>query len=163
MLKKKICMIGTNAVGKTSLVRRFVHCAFSETYESNIGVKMEKKVVKVPADEVTLVLWDLYGEDKFQQIQMSYLRGMDGYLLVADSTRRKTYDDALALQEKVTREIGKFPFVFLLNKCDLANQRDIETGAEGALEQRGWQVRQSSAKTGQHVEESFLWLANEMT
>lgn len=156
-------MIGTFSVGKTSLVRQFVHQAFSEKYETTIGVKVEKKPVKVKDDDVMMLLWDIYGEDRFQKMQMSYLRGMHGYLLVADSTRRQTYDEALVLQEKVTKELGKFPFLFLLNKSDLTDQREIEADAETALEQRGWQVLRTSAKTGEGVEEAFMRLAADMT
>lgn len=156
-------MIGTFSVGKTSLVRQFVHKAFSEKYETSIGVKVEKKPVKVKDNDVLMVLWDIYGEDRFQKMQMSYLRGMHGYLLVADSTRRQTYDEALVLQEKVTKEVGKFPFLFLLNKSDLTDQREIEADAETALEQRGWQVLRTSAKTGEGVEEAFMRLAADMT
>lgn len=156
-------MIGTFSVGKTSLVRQFVHKAFSEKYETSIGVKVEKKPVKVKDNDVLMVLWDIYGEDRFQKMQMSYLRGMHGYLLVADSTRRQTYDEALVLQEKVTKEVGKFPFLFLLNKSDLTDQREIEADAETVLEQRGWQVLRTSAKTGEGVEEAFMRLAADMT
>jgi small GTP-binding protein len=163
IVQKKICMIGTFSVGKTSLVRQFVHRAFSEKYETNIGVKMEKKPVKVNDSDVMMVLWDIYGEDRFQKMQMTYLRGMHGYLLVADSTRRQTYDEALALHEKVTKELGKIPFLFLLNKSDLTDQREIESDAETALEQRGWQVLRTSAKTGEGVEEAFMRLAADMT
>lgn len=156
-------MIGTFSVGKTSLVRQFVHKAFYEKYETSIGVKVEKKPVKVKDNDVLMVLWDIYGEDRFQKMQMSYLRGMHGYLLVADSTRRQTYDEALVLQEKVTKEVGKFPFLFLLNKSDLTDQREIEADAETVLEQRGWQVLRTSAKTGEGVEEAFMRLAADMT
>ena len=86
MLQKKICMLGSFSVGKTSLVRRFVESIFSEAYHTSIGVKVDKKVVRVDDEDVTLVLWDIHGEDVYQKIRMSYLRGMSGYLLVADGT-----------------------------------------------------------------------------
>jgi small GTP-binding protein len=163
MIQKKVCMLGSFSVGKTSLFRRYVESIFSEKYLTTIGVKVDKKVVHANGEDVTLVLWDIDGEDVFQKLQMSYLRGMSGYLLVADGTRRATYDAALGLQEKVAAAMGKVPFVFLLNKCDLADQWEIEPDAETTLEQRGWQVMRTSAKTGEHVEEAFLQLATAMT
>ena len=75
MIRKKICMVGSFAVGKTSLVARYVHSLFSETYQTTIGVKVDKKTVDIGGDEVTLVLWDLAGEDDLMPIQLSYLRG----------------------------------------------------------------------------------------
>src|SRR6516165_910024 len=101
MLQKKICMLGSFSVGKTSLVRRFVESIFDEKYQTTIGVKVDKKVTRAGGEPVTLVLWDIYGEDVFQKMRMTYLRGMAGYLLVVDPTRNQTLDDALALQARV--------------------------------------------------------------
>ena len=90
MLQKKICMLGSFAVGKTSLVRRYVESIYSDVYHTTVGVKIDKKTVQVGEQEVGLVLWDLYGEDEFQKMRWSYVRGASGYLLVADGTRRAT-------------------------------------------------------------------------
>lgn len=159
MIQKKVCMLGSFSVGKTSLFRRFVESTFSEKYLTTIGVKVDKKAVRANGEDVTLLLWDIYGEDVFQRLQTSYLRGMSGYVLVADGTRRATYEVALGLQEKVTSSMGKIPFVFLLNKCDITDQWELESDAETALQQRGWQVMRTSAKTGENVDEAFMRLA----
>ena len=99
MMQKKVCMLGGFAVGKTSLVRRFVSNVFSDHYHTTIGVTVEKKSVIVDDRDVMLVLWDLYGEDEFQRVRDSYLRGSAGYILVMDGTRKATLDTALALQQ----------------------------------------------------------------
>ena len=88
MLQKKICMLGSFAVGKTSLIRRYVESIYSDAYHTTVGVKIDKKTLTVNEQEVNLVLWDLYGEDEFQKMKWSYVRGSSGYLLVADGTRR---------------------------------------------------------------------------
>ena len=92
MLQKKICMLGSFAVGKTSLVRRFVESIYSDVYQTTVGVKIDKKNVKVSEKEVSLVLWDIYGEDDYQKMHWTYLRGASGYLLVADGTRARPMD-----------------------------------------------------------------------
>jgi small GTP-binding protein len=127
MLQKKICMLGSFSVGKTSLVRRFVESIFSDAYQTSIGVKIDKKVVRAGNEDVTLVLWDIHGEDVYQKIRMSYLRGMSGYLLVVDGTRRQTLDDALALNERVIQEAGKVPAVLVMNKSDLTEKWEIDS------------------------------------
>ena len=99
MIQKKICMLGGFSVGKTSLVARFVHSIFSEKYLTTVGVKIDKKVVKVRDEDVNLMLWDIYGEDEFQKIRMSYLKGSSGYLLVVDVTRKSTLDMACKVQQ----------------------------------------------------------------
>jgi small GTP-binding protein len=161
MLEKKICMLGTNSVGKTSLVRRFVHTHFSDTYVSNIGVMLEKKTVRTNGVEVGLVLWDLYGEDKFQKIQFSQLRGMAGYFLVVDGTRLHTLDDALTLNERVAAT-ARVPALLILNKADLTDQWEIGSDRQAQLAEKGWEIFLTSAKTGQNVESAFLRLASKM-
>ncbi len=74
-------MLGSFSVGKSSMVRRFVESIFDEKYMTTIGVKVDKKVVNVDGQEVSLVLWDIHGEDIYQKMRMNYLRGMSGYLL----------------------------------------------------------------------------------
>jgi small GTP-binding protein len=159
MIQKKVCMLGSFSVGKTSLVRRFVDSIFDDKYHTTIGVKVDKKIVKTNGEDVTLVLWDIHGEDVYQKMRMSYLRGMSGYLLVADGTRRQTLEDALSLNERVVQEFGKIPSFLLLNKCDLRDQWEIEPSQESKLIGAGWNVFQTSAKTGDAVEKVFLQLA----
>ena len=162
MLQKKICMLGSFSVGKTSLVRRFVESIFSDTYQTSIGVKIEKKVVRVGNEDVTLVLWDIHGEDVYQKIRLSYLRGMSGYLLVVDGTRRRTLDDALALNERVIQEAGKVPTVLVFNKSDLVEKWEIDSARESELTAAGWTIIRTSAKTGDSVEEVFSKLTAAM-
>src|SRR5262245_52616875 len=119
MIQKKICMLGAFAVGKTSLVSRYVNSIFSDKYHSTVGVKIDKKAMSVDGHDVTLMLWDIAGQDDFQTVQPSQLRGMSGYLLVADGTRRGTLEVARQLQVKAMQAVGDVPFILLLNKSDL--------------------------------------------
>ena len=163
MIEKKICMLGGSAVGKTSLVARFVTSIFSEKYHTSVGVKIDKKIVQVGGQEVKLMLWDIEGEDEFQKLRLSYLRGASGCLLVVDGSRRATLDVALNLQTKVTGALGSVPCVVLVfNKADLANEWEIDDATIESLSAQGWSVIKASAKTGQGVEEAFLTLAGEM-
>ena len=162
MLQKKICMLGSFSVGKTSLVRRFVESIFSDAYQTSIGVKIDKKVVRAGNEDVTLVLWDIHGEDVYQKIRMSYLRGMSGYLLVVDGTRRQTLDDAMALNERVMQEAGKLPAVLVLNKSDLTEKWEVDSTRESELTAAGWNILRTSAKTGASVEEVFSKLTAAM-
>ena len=162
MLQKKICMLGSFAVGKTSLVRRYVESIYSDTYHTTVGVKIDKKVVQVGPQEVNLVLWDLYGEDEFQKMRWSYVKGASGYLLVADGTRRATFEKALALEEGVREAVGALPFVFVLNKADLAPSWEIDATMESGLDEKGWDVMRASAKSGENVEAAFRKLTEKM-
>jgi len=162
MIHKKVCMLGGFAVGKTSLVARYVTSLFSEKYLTTVGVKIDKKQVAVDGQDVTLMLWDVYGQDEFQSVQASQLRGMAGYLLVVDGTRRATLETARKLQEMATAAVGPVPFILLLNKADLASEWDIDEQVFFKLAEQGWRVIRTSAKTGEGVEAAFESLTRAM-
>ncbi len=162
MIQKKVCMLGAFAVGKTSLVARFVHSIFSEKYLTTVGVKIDKKIIRVDEQEMTILLWDLYGEDDFQKIRLSYLHGSSGYILVADGTRPASLEAALQIYRRVSEAEGDVPFMFVLNKADLTGEWVIDDESMEILKSRGWPVIKASAKTGLGVEEAFCLLARKM-
>ena len=154
VLQKKICMLGGFSVGKTSLVTRYVQSVFSETYLTTVGVKIDKKTVDLSDRIVNLILWDLAGEDDINSLRMTNLRGAAGY-----GTRPSTLDVALSLHKRVEADFGPLPFVLLLNKSDLKEQWAISDIALAELQQKGWWVQPSSARTGEGVEAAFKDLA----
>lgn len=111
---------------------------------------------------MNLLLWDIYGEDNFQKVQMSYIRGASGYFLVVDGTRRSTLNTALELRERVEENIGNVPFILLFNKSDLEDEWEIDDEIIDQLSEDGLTVLRTSAKTGTGVEDAFLLLANKM-
>jgi small GTP-binding protein len=155
MLQKKICMLGAFGVGKTSLVRRFVDTIFSDNYLTTVGVKLDKKTLAVGAETVNLILWDIAGEDDTSAVRTTYLRGSAGYLLVADGTRASTLDVACSIHSRAEAEIGRVPFMLLVNKCDLRSEWAIPESRLDELAALGWTIRPTSAKTGESVEAAF--------
>ena len=156
-------MIGASGVGKTSLVSKFVHSIFSEKYLTTVGVKIDKKTVQLGEKEVMLMIWDLAGDDDFQRLQTSYLRGTSGYLLVADGTRRTTFEQVQEIQSRVAATLPGLPFIFALNKADLAPQWEVTESEIENVNSRGWKTLRTSAKEGEGVEEAFRELARMMT
>ena len=156
MLKKKICMVGQFGGGKTSLVRRFVDSIFDERYLTTIGVKIDRKDVSVDGKSLTLMLWDLAGEDDLAQLNVSHLRGASGYILVADGCRASTLEKAVELQQRITQTLGPIPFVLVVNKADLRDRWEVQSSQ---VAQYGWPTFETSAKAGSGVEEMFLGLA----
>lgn len=160
MLKKKICMLGSFGVGKTSLVTRFVHSLYAGTYQTTVGVKIDKKVVQVDGRDVWLMLWDLAGEEDNSPVKLNQVRDCSGYLLVVDGCRGRTLDVALSIQQRVEAEIGPRPFLLLANKADERANWEIPDSAWNDLAGRGWTLLETSAKTGANVEEAFRTLAS---
>jgi small GTP-binding protein len=158
-LKKKVCMVGQFGVGKTSLVRRFVFSLFDDKYLTTIGVKIDRKDVVVGSFALTMMLWDLAGEDDLAQINISHLRGASGYILVADGCRAGSLDKAVELQQRIEEQMGSLPCVLVLNKCDLRERWEVDPAAAAA---HSWPVFETSAKSGAGVEEMFLGLAERL-
>jgi small GTP-binding protein len=161
-MQKKVALLGAPGVGKTSLVRRFVQSVFDETYLTTIGVKVDKKLVRVDGHDVTLMVWDIAGAEDTFTVPSSYIRGAAGYLLVVDGTRPDTAARAGDLRAQVERDVGALPSVLVLNKVDLADAWRLDEAAVAPISTGGTPVVRSSARTGAGVEDAFLQLARAM-
>ncbi len=162
MIQKKICMLGAPMVGKTSLVERFVQNGFSDRYQTTMGVKINRKEVTLGGEDLRLILWDIQGDDGSLTFINSYLRGAAGYLLVVDGTRRPTFHTAREIQKSVERVMGPVPFVFIINKSDLADEWDIDDQTLSEISGQHGPINQTSAKLGQGVDDAFLSLARQI-
>ena len=158
MIEKKICLLGDFAVGKTSLVRRFVHGTFSEKYLTTVGVKIDRKNITVGGDAVSLIVWDLAGDDGFCRVAKSYLRGAAGGLLVVDGTRRSTLARAIAIRRTLHEVVGEVPVHVLLNKVDIEASWEIGISDLEPLASTVPPVK-TSALSGDGVENAFQVLA----
>lgn len=168
MIRRKVCLLGAFAVGKTSLVRRFVHGLFDERYHTTVGVKIDKRVITARAPdgaplEVTLVIWDIHGDDDYQKVRASYLRGSSALLFVLDGTRRATLDVALDLEARARAEIGDVPTRVLLNKSDLVDAWELDPAEVKLASDGRWSPVATSALTGDGVEDTFRGLAQAVT
>ena len=162
----KIVMLGDGAVGKTALTTRFTQEFFDADYKRTIGSDFAIKKLEVPEIDanVTLQVWDLAGQPRFEVVRQGFYRGARGGLLVYDVTRRRTFlniqhwkDEAY---KNLTREI---PLVVVANKVDLEDSRIVtaEEGEAWAKEHKHLYV-ESSALTGENVEQSYVTLCRMM-
>lgn len=161
-MKKKVCLLGAFAVGKTSLVQQYVHSIFSDKYHTTVGVKIEKTSVMTDGTKVDLIIWDLHGEDDFQHVRLSYLNGSSGCIFVADGTREQTLATAINLERITQKTIGNVPFVLVVNKQDLADIWEIKSSTIEELKTNGIDIIETSAKTGDGVEKAFKILTQKM-
>lgn len=158
-MQKKICLLGTFAVGKSSLTERYVRNVYSDRYQTTVGVRVHKKTVTVTDQTFDLIIWDLAGEDEFVVLRVAYLRGAAGYILVADGTRPETVDKAIDLQRRAQEALGNVPFILVVNKADRSADWAIDENVLNELVGKNWLVFRTSAKTGQGVEDAFNRLA----
>ena len=162
-LKTKVCLVGEKAVGKTSLIRRFVLNTFDDRYLTTIGTKVSKKEVNVWLPEeglevaMDMTIWDIMGEKGFRELlKEAYFFGAQGVLAVCDATRFRTLEDLDDWVDGVFKVGGHVPVLIAVNKMDLSaeaefSQREVEQVADGF----GAHFLYTSAKTGESVEKCF--------
>ena len=169
-IKKKICLLGSFAVGKTSLIQRFVYDRFDEKYLTTIGVKVSQKLLPPIQDPLsgkmiqhTFLIWDIAGLAKFDSVVMNYFRGAAGALAVADLTRHETVDHISELCDRFKTVNPNAFLVVLGNKMDIFKE---DQKALPALKTKAADYATdlilTSAKTGEHVEQAFLNLSQKI-
>lgn len=156
-------MVGAFAVGKTSLVKQFVESIFDEKYHTTIGVKIDKKLLKLGDHEIQLIIWDIEGVDIFTDLKPSYLRGASGIVLVVDGTRPKTIETALEVKKIVNTHVKNCHYCLLINKCDLVEKWNVSKSQIKELGIPSQYTFETSAKTGVNVERAFSTLAEKLT
>ncbi|MEM7371108.1 MAG: Rab family GTPase [Bacteroidota bacterium] len=159
-ISKKVAILGSHAVGKTSLISRFVEQKFPEKYLTTIGLKVDKKTVKLDKDVVDLVIWDIAGQDEIASIPHYYLNGCSGYIFVVDLTRPSTYENIQSQLLMLRGILRDAEVVIAANKVDL-----IESEEEQQEILHNISITPdfcTSAKTGEHVDDIFHKLAEKM-
>lgn len=164
--KMKVCMVGDPSVGKTSLVRRYVHDMFADHYITTLGAKVEKREVDIPhpaTGEVThidMTLWDIMGHQQLLgMLREAYFHGARGILAVCDVTRRETLLRLPDWMQAVRHVAGAVPVFILANKVDLPEHQVTEADVAAFSRKHDSPYVMTSAKTGDGVVDSFEELA----
>ena len=166
-LMKKICLLGDGAVGKTSLIRKFVFDSFDDKYIMTFGTKVSKKEVTINRNgqefNMTFLIWDILGQRVHDNVHSAYYQGAAGAFIVCDATRLETLqhmEDWINVFRGVNNDA---PVVLLANKSDLVAEMKYGQNELGEVASRyNMKFHLTSAKTGAHVEDSFLELGNEV-
>ncbi|MHA1148653.1 MAG: GTP-binding protein [Promethearchaeota archaeon] len=159
----KLILVGDGAVGKTSMVHRFVEGEFRSDYQSTIGTAILKKECKFDGlkSRVRFVIWDLAGQAQFMRVRQSYLANAEAGLIVYDITRRKSFENITRWMEEIKKaSLDKIFLILVGNKADLENDR-VVTYDEGLklAEELGMPFIETSAKTGERIDEAFRMIA----
>lgn len=150
----KLCLLGDGAVGKTSLVRRYVYDVFDDKYLISFGTKVSKKSFKVGEAEMDLMIWDILGQRFNESLHAAYYRGAAGALAVCDYTRPETVRSLKSWLGSFRSVVGDMPIIILCNKSDLEKKIPFDE-VEAFGKEVGCSVLETSAKTGQNVELAF--------
>ncbi|MDI6916628.1 MAG: GTP-binding protein [Thermoplasmatales archaeon] len=162
-ITKKICLVGDPAVGKTSLIRRYVYDIFDNKYLSTIGAKITKKVVNIKEEthdtEIVLMIWDIEGQKKVSSVHSRYYKGADATIVVCDVTAKETLESIPNWVNAVFKVTGKIPLVFLANKIDLPNREISESEIKKVASEFNAPYFFTSAKVGKNVEDAFITIS----
>lgn len=168
-LSKKIVLLGDPAVGKTSMIQKFVHNIFDDKYISTLGTKVSSKVLtlkhpmKDAMVEMKFMIWDVMGQKDYEMFHQSAYSGSQGALIVCDITRLQTLESLPEWISSLFNVTDQVPIVLIGNKNDLANQKEFE---RGDLEKLASTFESSSfftsAKTGENIEKVFTILAQDI-
>ncbi|KAG7516042.1 ras-related protein Rab-38-like [Solea senegalensis] len=119
----KVLVIGDLGVGKTSIIRRYVHQTYSNNYRATIGVDFALKVLNWDHETVRLQLWDIAGQERFGNMTRVYYREAMGAFIVFDVTRPTTFEAVVKWKEDLDSKLmlgngQSIATVLLANKCD---------------------------------------------
>ncbi len=157
-LRFKILLLGDGAVGKTTLIKRFIEGAFRSEYKMTIGVNVYKKNVELNMEQtIEFSIFDVAGQQRFQAIRTAFYKGASGALIIFDLTRSPTFKNVEQWMNELKGYAGAVPFVLIGNKSDLKEQRVVQSSEIQAFSDKfSCLYIETSAKTGENVEKAFL-------
>lgn len=163
----KLIVIGPGAVGKTSIINRFVKDEFVLKYKLTIGTDFISKTIEFkPNKKAKLQIWDIGGQERFKFLRRSFYDGANGAFLVFDLSRGHTYKEIKTWLSEMNQIMEKkIPFILVGNKSDLIEEigelidrNEVEMFVK---EEKSIYI-ETSAKTGDNIEEAFIELVNQM-
>ncbi|NHI94323.1 MAG: GTP-binding protein [Candidatus Lokiarchaeota archaeon] len=163
LVRYKLILFGDEKVGKTSLVERYVNDKFELNYLSTLGYNVYEKRIPCGDFIVSLMIYDIGGQERFAELRKRYAEGANTALLVFDVTNEESFDHIKKWTLELKRYIGNLPFILIGNKIDLEEERIIEIDLANKLSIDLGAITyiETSAKSGENVQITFERLAYE--
>ncbi len=159
----KILIIGESGVGKTCFLLRYAENSFVANHLLTIGIDFKIKVIEIEGKNIKLQIWDTAGQDRFRTITKTYYKGSHGVILVYDVCDERSFGNVKnwvnQIEQNAKSSICK---VLVGNKCDKAERVITEEQGRKLAEEYNMKFYETSAKTGQNVEEAFRYLTGEI-
>lgn len=158
----KLCLIGDQAVGKTSLAHRFIKRSFPTVYKATIGVDVLSRTIDLLDQRVEISLWDFSGQSLFSRVRSTFYRAAVGIIVVFDVANENSFSNIQAWWDEARKNVESEtpPEAILLgNKSDLITLREVDDYTAHELGvKNGLKYYPVSAKTGDKVELAILEL-----
>lgn len=160
MYKFKVTLFGAGGVGKTSLLIRYIKDYFNPDLKQTIGSNFLIKDVEIGETNIRLLLWDIGGQETFSKLRQIYFKGSNGAIGVYDVTSQPSLLKLPGWISSIKKSVKKsIPMVIVGNKTDLERQVERSEAEDLAQRLNCYDYLETSAKTGENVEEAFIKLA----
>ena len=152
----KLLLLGDTAVGKTSILLKYINDTFDQSVISTIGVDYMDKIIDYDKYKIKLQIWDTSGQERFRSITRNFYRNADGVMVVFDLTKKATYDHVKVWLSEAYEHNEDITTILIGNKLDLVNERDVSKEiAVNFANNNKLKYLETSAKNGTNIKESF--------
>jgi Ras-related protein Rab-32 len=165
----KVLVVGNSSVGKTSIIKRYVHDMYSSTYKSTIGVDFAlKRLEWDPTTVIQLQLWDIAGQERFGNMTRVYYKQAVGAIIVYDVTQGNTFEDVKTWKSDIDAKVllpddTPIPVLLLGNKCDLMEKFKSEEEMDKYCKENGFIAHYlTSAMNGQNIDKAVSVLVGKI-
>ena len=166
-LLQQILLIGDSLVGKTCLIQRYANGIFKEDYITTVGLDYYTKQEMINNLNVSVKLWDTAGQERFKALTPSFFRNAEGVVIAYDVTNSESFDNLKFWISSIKTNLFEknifIPIIIIGNKIDLEDMRDISKDVASAFaKENNFKYFETSAKTGEGVDEAFRDLVNQI-
>ena len=164
LIEAKVVLLGATSVGKTCIVTRATSDFFDPEQVSTVGASFSAKTVESDDCRVTLRIWDTAGQERFRSLAPMYYQGSQAAIIVFSIDSNDSFEEASQWVEELKNHFDQMPHLYLVgNKADLIDRRLVTVeNAQERADKMGATYFETSAKTGQNVEELFASIAEKI-
>jgi len=161
--KYKVTLIGEQAVGKSSITRKYTKNEFSANILGTTGLEIQKKELIINNEKINVTIFDSAGHERFRKIAESHYKGSNGLIFVYDITENKSFEIVSEWLNNIYSNKNEIEVLLIGNKKDLKESRKIDKDDGIELANKySIEFMETSAKTGENIQESFTSLINKI-
>ena len=164
--KCQLLIIGDSTVGKTSIITRFANGTFNSNYLATVGLDNFTKDEIIDNKTIRIKIWDTAGQERYKSLTKGFFRNAEGVMLVYDVTNSETYENLKywmqSIKNNLGENMGEIPIIIIGNKIDCQEREVSVEEAENFWKEQGFPYFETSAKTGENIENTIKFLVKKV-